>query len=111
MRSGATAGMPTSVRRGLKKLGSDINIARRKRSMSTARVAEAAGISLGTLRRLERGDASVSLGVLAMVLLALGEDRRLATLIDMSADAMGLMLDLDSLPKRITSVASGPVKL
>ncbi len=111
MRSGAMEGMPTSVRRGLKKLGSDMNIARRKRRMSTARVSEAAGISAGTLRRLERGDASVSLGALAMVLLALGEDHRLATLIDVARDQVGLMLDVEALPKRITSASSGGVEM
>ena len=111
MRSGASEGMPASVRRSLMKLGSDVNIARRKRRMSTSRVAEAAGISPGTLRRLERGDASVSLGVLGMVLLALGEDRRLASLIDVAQDEVGLMLDVDALPRRIVTVRPRAVEL
>ena len=36
----------------------------------------------------------------AMALLALGELRRMEQILDVSRDDMGLMLDVDSLPKR-----------
>ena len=58
-------------------------------------------VSPGTLSRLEAGDAGVSVGALAMAFLALGELRRLDELIDVSKDDTGLLLDVDSLPKRI----------
>ena len=60
------------ARTELRKLGDDISIARRRRRMTQARLAEGAGIDVSTLRKLEHGHPSVSLGTLAMVLLVLG---------------------------------------
>ena len=104
MREAQTA-MPSSVRRALRKLGADINIARRKRRVSLADMAQGSGVSLSTLRRLERGDPSVSLAALAMVLMVLGEARRLDGLLDVAGDDSGLLLDLATLPKRIVRKA------
>lgn len=103
MKSGAEAAMPLIVRRALTKLGADMSIARRRRAMPVRRVTEAAGISAGTLRRIEKGDPSVSLGAFAMVLLSLGEISRLDALIPPAEDHLGLALDIDRLPKRITA--------
>ena len=71
--------------------------------MPIKRVMEAAGISAGTLRRIENGDPSVSLGALAMVLLSLGEVGRLEGLIPTADDHLGLTLDMERLPKRISA--------
>ena len=68
--------------------------------------AERMGVSLGTLARLERGEPGVSIGAFAMALLALGELRRLAEVLDVSKDDTGLLLDLASLPRRIRRPAS-----
>ncbi len=68
--------------------------------------AERMGVSLGTLARLERGEPGVSIGAFAMALLALGELRRLAEVLDVSKDDTGLLLDLSSLPRRIRRPAS-----
>jgi transcriptional regulator with XRE-family HTH domain len=103
MKSGAETVMPFSVRRALTKLGADVSVARRRRAMAVRRVTEAAGISAGTLRRIEKGDPSVSLGALAMVLLSLGEISRLEGLIPPAEDHLGLALDIDRLPKRIVA--------
>ena len=92
---------PPSVQRALRALGRDVRIARKKRRMPVADFAARMGVSQGTLARLERGESGVSLGVLAMALLALGELRRLDELLDVSKDDTGLMLDIDSLPQRI----------
>ena len=59
------------------------------------------GVSQGTLIRLEKGEAGVSIGALAMALLALGELRRIEEILDVSRDDTGLMLDVDNLPRRI----------
>ena len=59
------------------------------------------GVSQGTVARLEKGEPGVGLGSVAMALLALGELGRLGDLLDVSRDDTGLMLDLDSLPRRI----------
>ncbi len=92
---------PPSVQRALRALGRDVRIARKKRRMPVADFAARMGVSPGTLARLEKGESGVSLGVLAMALLALGELRRLDELLDVSKDDTGLMLDIDSLPQRI----------
>lgn len=68
--------------------------------------AERMGVSLGTLARLERGEPGVSIGAFAMALLALGELRRLADVLDVSKDDTGLLLDLASLPRRIRRPAA-----
>ena len=94
---------PPSVQRVLRALGRDIRIARKKRRMPVADFAVRMGVSEGTLARLERGEAGVSMGTFAMALLALGELHRLDEILDVSKDDTGLMLDLDSLPQRIRS--------
>jgi len=45
-----------------KVLGSQIAMARRERRLTSANLAERAGISVITLRRIERGDLSVAIG-------------------------------------------------
>ncbi len=102
---------PPSVQRALRALGRDVRIARKKRRMPVADFAARMGVSPGTLARLERGESGVSLGVLAMALLALGELRRLDELLDVSKDDTGLMLDIDSLPQRIGRLFQAPEML
>jgi len=87
----------------LKKLGADIAAARKRRTITQARLAEGAGINVSTVRRLEGGDHGISLGVLAMVLVVLGEPSRLGNLLDGAKDDVGMMLDTQNLPQRIRS--------
>lgn len=89
--------------RELLKLGADIAIARKRRQLTQQRLAEGAGVNVTTLRRLEKGDAGVAIGVLAMVLLTLGESGRLNDLLDVSSDDIGLVLAVNSLPQRVRS--------
>jgi transcriptional regulator with XRE-family HTH domain len=104
MKSKAISSIPLPVRSALKKLGGDVGDARKRRRISTATMAERARISRPTLVRLERGDANVSLGIFATVLYVLGLHDRLADVADASRDRVGLELETESLPKRI----SGP---
>lgn len=60
------------VSRLLAELGQNIRLARMRRELSAALVAERAGISRPTLRSIERGDAGVTLGSIANVLQTLG---------------------------------------
>ena len=92
---------PPSIRSALSKLGEDIAIARRKRKMTLEEVSAASRVAVPTIRRLEAGHPGVALGNLAMVLLALGEHRRLSTLLDMATDTAGLTLDAARLTKRV----------
>lgn len=53
-------------------LGERLRLARMRRRMSLSELASRVGVARGTLTRLERGDLSVSLGLLARVLVVLG---------------------------------------
>lgn len=99
--SPARAALPAPVLRALKKVGSDISVARRRRAIPTGLMAERAFIARNTLARVEKGDPGVSLGVYASVLFALGLTDRLATLADPTHDPVGRALEEENLPKRI----------
>lgn len=110
MKSKSVASLPLPVQRGLRKLAGDISDARRRRRISTAMMAERARISRPTLARLERGDATVSVGILATVLFVLGMENRLADVADPAHDRLGLDLEAEALPKRIRGSGRKAVK-
>jgi transcriptional regulator with XRE-family HTH domain len=93
--------LPLRVQRAIEKLGADISVARRRRGISHALMAERAFISPSTLVRVEKGDPGVSLGILASLLFVLEMTHRLAALADPGQDPVGLALDEERLPKRI----------
>ena len=92
---------PLSVQRSLKKLGRDMEIARRKRRIQCQVLADRAGISTYTLARIFAGDPGVSIGRYAAVIFALGFRTPFENLVDAAADEVGLALDEERLPKRI----------
>lgn len=83
---------PQTQRRA-EELGERLRLARMRRRMSLVELAKRAGVARGTLTRLERGDLSVSLGLLARVLAILG----------LEADLDQLARD-DELGKRLQDV-------
>jgi len=91
------------VRRVLAKLGADLRDARRRRRISTAIMAERAGVSRTTLGKIERGNHGVSIGSYATVLFVLGMENRLADLVDVASDTVGLDIEEECLPQRIRS--------
>ena len=91
---------PAAVRRVLRKLGSDIHDARRRRRLPMAVVAERAFTSRTTLQRVEAGDAGVSIGIYAAVLHALGLLDGLGQIADISQDKVGQALATAELPAR-----------
>ena len=95
------ATLPIPVRRALRKLGTDVRDARRRRRIPTAVMAERALISRMTLNKVEKGNPGVSLGIYATVLFVLGMTDRLAELADARHDAVGLSLEEERLPQRI----------
>jgi transcriptional regulator with XRE-family HTH domain len=90
-----------AVRRTLRKLGADIYDARRRRRLPMAVVAERAFTSRSTLQRVEAGDTSVSMGIYAAVLQALGLLEGLGQVADIANDPVGQALSSAELPKRI----------
>jgi transcriptional regulator with XRE-family HTH domain len=93
--------IPAPVSRALIKLGRDLSLARRRRRLSQGSFAERMGISLGTLKRLENGDPGVAIETVARALHVLGEIDRIDTLLDTSADELGLVLMDEQLPQRV----------
>ena len=93
--------LPAPAARALAKLGRDLSLARRRRRLSQASLAERSGIGLNTLRRLEKGEPSGSIEHLARILHVLGEIDRIEQLLDTGVDTVGLVMMDDALPKRV----------
>lgn len=90
----------------LERLGQDIRNARLRRSIAVADLAMRAGTSASSIARLEKGDPGVAIGTLADVLVVLGLVERLADLIDVRKDDLGLALSNERLPQRGKSFAT-----
>jgi len=89
--------LPTTQRR-LFRLGERIRAARLRRGLPAKLVAERAGMSLMTLRSLEKGGAGVTIGAYAGVLHVLGLDGDLDRVAEV--DTLGRDLQDAGLPRR-----------
>ncbi len=90
----------------LERLGQDVRGARLRRGIAVADLAVRAGTSPSTIARLEKGDPGVAIGTLADILVVLGLVDRLADLIDIRKDDLGLALTAERLPRRGRSFAT-----
>src|SRR5689334_2754330 len=98
--SRANVALPIPVRRVLRKLGTDIRDARRRRRLPLAIVADRASISRTTLIKLEKGDAGVAMSIYATMIFVLGLIERVGDLADAKNDPVGLQLEEERLPQR-----------
>ena len=89
------------VEQVLKKLGSDIRDARKRRGITVQLMAERMGVTRVTVAKIERGEPSSSMGNYAMALYILGKADELEMLMDRTHDSLGLDLVDEKLPKRI----------
>ena len=96
-----TINLPIPALKALKKLGQDINDARRRRRITIKLLAERAALSPTTALKIEKGDPTVSVGGYASVLFVLGMIDRLSLLADSSTDLLGRRLQDEKLPQRI----------
>ncbi len=96
-----TLELPIPVTKALRKVGQNISEARRRRRISTELMAQRAGISRGTLAKIEKGDPTSSMGNYASVLFVLGMISRISDLVDSNHDLVGRHIDEENLPKRI----------
>jgi transcriptional regulator with XRE-family HTH domain len=103
----AGAPAPIPVERAIQKLGGDISLARRRRHISQASLAERMGASLSTVRRMEKGDGRIPLHFFARALHVFGEIQALEQLLDTPNDEIGLTLMDERLPKRVRGKSSG----
>ncbi len=93
--------LPLPVERALGKLGHDIALARRRRHISQASLAERIGSSLSTVRRMEKGDVKVPIHFIARTLYVFGELAAFTNLLDTAHDDIGLTMMDDSLVQRV----------
>lgn len=101
MRSSLSGKLTFSAESAIKALGENIRIARQRRQLSQSRLAKKAGVSVSTIKRLEAGDPGVSLSAIANILIPMGLERELATLISPENDEEGEALERARGPKRI----------
>ena len=95
------AGLPDQAATRIRELGGHIRGARKIRRMSMEDLAARALTNRETLRRLERGEPGVSIGILAHVLWVLGLEANLGNLASLQVDPHGrARVELD-LPKRV----------
>jgi len=93
--------LPLPVDRALKKLGADLSLARRRRSLTQAMLAERLGTSVMTVRRMEDGHPGTALQYLARALQVFGELDKMGDLLDTAQDTVGLMLMDERVPVRV----------
>lgn len=72
-----TAPLSFALESILKNLGENIKLARLRRKITTTMLAERAGMTRVTLRKVERGDSAVTLGAYASALFCLGLEKDL----------------------------------
>jgi DNA-binding XRE family transcriptional regulator len=101
MHSAAFELLPSRIRRALAKLGNDIALARRKRSLTIAMMTERIGVAEQTYQRVERGDPTVAIGIYALAIFVLGLGGTPFDIADPSRDEQGLLLDAERTPKRV----------
>ena len=69
--------LPRKVKKNLEQMGEQIKLARKRRKLSLTKVAERAQCTQLTLMRVEKGIPTVSIGIYARILYALGLDNDL----------------------------------
>ncbi len=101
-----TINLPIPAKKALRKLGRNIGDARKRRRITMKLLAERAAISRVTLGKIEKGEATVSMGAYAAVLFTLGMVDQLQNLADANVDIVGRELEEENLPKRVRTPQS-----
>ena len=87
--------------RALVKLGHDLSLARRRRMLTKESMAERIQTSVATLRRLEKGDPRIPIGVIAQAFFVLGDLNKITGMLDTASDNIGLTLMNEQLPQLV----------
>ncbi|WP_433167356.1 helix-turn-helix domain-containing protein [Kribbella sp. CA-247076] len=93
--------VPARTRLGAERIGAYLTAWRKLQGLTTAQVAERAGISRGTLRKLEHGETTVGLDVLLNVTRVLGALDRVVASFDPYETDLGRARADEALPKRV----------
>ena len=103
--TGIASTHPLEVRKASRDLGINLRVARKRRRMLQSELAQKAGVSEKTIRRLEKGDDGVSVGNVLSVLWALGLLPTSRALANPDTDEHGKTLELARLPERVRESA------
>jgi hypothetical protein len=86
--------LPPSTAAALERLGADLAVARLRRKESLRSWAARLGVSVATLQRLEAGDPSVGIGIVATALWLIQRDDALQSLAAPEYDRGALEMDV-----------------
>lgn len=86
--------LPASTQAALERLGADLAVARLRRKESLRSWANRMGVSLATLSRMEAGDPSVGIGIVATALWLIQRDGALGTLASPEHDLGAIEMDV-----------------
>ncbi|MFL5322029.1 MAG: multiprotein-bridging factor 1 family protein [Myxococcaceae bacterium] len=92
---------PVVVAQALTRLGEHISTARIRRRLTERELAQKTGLSLNTLRRVERGSGTTAISAYFTALWALGLEKEFEGLAAPERDLEGLTLELARAPKRV----------
>jgi transcriptional regulator with XRE-family HTH domain len=92
---------PLPVARALRDVGEHVTVWRKLRGLTETQTADRAGVSRGTLRRLESGSGSVSLENTLRIARALGVLDELSHAIDPYSTDLGRLRSSERLPQRV----------
>ena len=95
--------LPIPAMKALRKVGQDINDARRRRRITIELMAERAGLLRATIGKIEKGDPTTSMGGYVAALFVFGMEGRLSDLVDSIHDCVGRRLEDEKLPQRVRS--------
>jgi transcriptional regulator with XRE-family HTH domain len=93
-------GMPAEAAAGLNELGGRLRLARRRRRITAKAMAQQVFVSCPTLRKMERGDPTISAGVYVTALFVLGLAGDIGAVAVPEADAVGLAAVARRSPRR-----------
>jgi len=100
-KSRSELGLPVPICEEAARIGANIRLARKRRGITQAEMAERMFVTRKTLSRLEQGEVSASIGVLLSALWVLGLERDIMGVADPAKDAVGLQRERALLPKRV----------
>jgi len=93
--------LPSPAMSALKKLGNDINCARRRRRITKDIMAKRTGICINTLTKIEEGSPNTGIAAWVSILSVLGLLDNFRDICDLKNDEMGIILEDEDLPKRV----------
>ena len=93
--------LPAAVESALRELGQAVRVARLRRRQSAQDFASRLGVTLPTLRKLERGDPGVALATFVTALWLIGLLDRVRELARPESDVLGNMIETARLPRRV----------